>query len=340
MKKRIIAVLIVLSAALSLFAQAAQEEAVRSENIVVYAKVPSDWQYVNIWAWENSTGKNAFEGVSWPGVPMIADAGNEGWYYIWLPGYVDIVIINGQAGGCDVQTDGIEIKGASWITVNSDKSASAVTSKLTSGETPENEARHWVYATVDTSWENPYVWAWNVESGKGAFSRWPGMPMRPMGNGMYSAMVPDFCDGLIINGNGGSVQTADIKDLDPADVWVTVDAEGKDDVSYADPAKKVKDITIYAKVPSGWNEPCLWAWSDPDGAGAYTTWPGERFESGEDGWYRITVGGWINSVIVNANGGTIQTGDEHKGNIEKGKDLWIVVSAPDVSEVYYEEPKL
>ena len=93
-------------------------------------------------------------------------------------------------------------------------------------------------------------------------------------------------------------------------------------------------------MPEGWNEPCLWAWSDPDGAGAYTTWPGAQFEMGENGWYEISVGGWINSIIVNANGGTIQTGDEHKGNIEKGRDLWIVVTSPEVSEVYYEEPVL
>ena len=48
----------------------------------------------------------------------------------------------------------------------------------------------------------------------------------------------------------------------------------------------------------------------------------------------------INSIIVNANGGTIQTGDQHKGNVEKGRDLWIVVTSPEVSEVYYEKPIL
>ena len=344
--KKVLVVLIALSLALSLYAQGAQEvameqkEEAKVEDIVVYAKVPAEWQYATIWAWENASGKNAFDGVSWPGVPMIPDVANEGWYYIWVPGYVDIVIINGQMNGNDIQTDGIGVKGSSWITINGDKSANVVSSKITSGDLPEKESRHWVYATVDESWENPCVWAWNVESGKNAFSSWPGMAMRPMGEGKYSAMVPDFCDGLIINGNGGTVQTTDIKDLDPADIWVTVDRDGKEDISYSDPSKKVENITIYAKVPEGWNEPCLWAWSDPDGAGAYTTWPGAQFEMGENGWYEISVGGWINSIIINANGGTIQTGDEHKGNIEKGRDLWIVVTSPEVSEVYYEEQAL
>ena len=344
--KRIIAVLIAFTLVFSLFAQGVQEvapvqkEEEKTQDIIVYAKVPAEWKYATIWAWENESGKNAFDGVSWPGVPMIPDPANEGWFYIWVPGYVDIVIINGQMDGSDIQTDGITINGSSWITVNGDKSASVVSSKLTQGELPEKEGRHWVYATVDESWENPCVWAWNVESGKNAFQTWPGMAMRPMGNGKYSAMVPDFCDGLIINGNGGTVQTVDIKDLDPADIWVTVDKDGKEEVSYADPEKKVENITIYAKVPEDWNEPCLWAWSDPDGAGAYTTWPGAQFDKGDDGWYQISVGGWINSIIVNANGGTIQTGDQHKGNVEKGRDLWIVVTSPEVSEVYYEKPVL
>ena len=159
--KKVLVVLIALSLALSLYAQGAQEavveqkEEAKVEDIVVYAKVPAEWQYATIWAWENASGKNAFDGVSWPGVPMIPDAANEGWYYIWVPGYVDIVIINGQMNGNDIQTDGIGIKGSSWITINGDKSANVVSSKITSGDLPEKESRHWVYATVDESWKNP-----------------------------------------------------------------------------------------------------------------------------------------------------------------------------------------
>ena len=161
--KRIIAVLIAFTLVFSLFAQGVQEvapvqkEEEKPQDIIVYAKVPAEWKYATIWAWENESGKNAFDGVSWPGVPMIPDPANEGWFYIWVPGYVDIVIINGQMDGSDIQTDGITINGSSWITVNGDKSASVVSSKLTQGELPEKEGRHWVYATVDESWENPCV---------------------------------------------------------------------------------------------------------------------------------------------------------------------------------------
>ena len=36
------------------------EEVVETEDIVVYAKFPSGWEYTTIWAWENESGKNAF----------------------------------------------------------------------------------------------------------------------------------------------------------------------------------------------------------------------------------------------------------------------------------------
>ena len=118
--KKIISILVLLVVAFSVFAQAGKETTVqpvltvepeKPETIVVYAKVPTDWKFTNIWAWENASGKNAFDGANWPGIPMIPDVNNQGWYYIYVPGYVDIVIINGQCNGSDVQTDGIEIKG-------------------------------------------------------------------------------------------------------------------------------------------------------------------------------------------------------------------------------------
>ena len=57
--------------------------------------------------------------------------------------------------------------------------------------------------------------------------------------------------------------------------------------------------------------------------------------AGEDGWYSIEVPGWINSIIINANEGTIQTSDL---SVEVGKDVWIVVTDPENAVVSYEEP--
>lgn len=49
----------------------------------------------------------------------------------------------------------------------------------------------------------------------------------------------------------------------------------------------------------------------------------------------IEVPGWINSVIINANEGSVQTADL---SVEVGKDVWIVVSDAENATVSYEEP--
>ena len=147
--------------------------------------------------------------------------------------------------------------------------------------------------------------------------------------------APRF-DHIIVNANEGSVQTEDIE-IDPAEVWVTVDADGKNEISYVDPAKaSAPNIHVYVKAPSDWENPNLWAWSAPDGTNAFSAWPGEALEEGDNGWLTKEVPGWINSLIVNGNDGSIQTSDI---SVDAGKDVWIVVSgADDAYEVSYEEP--
>ena len=56
---------------------------------------------------------------------------------------------------------------------------------------------------------------------------------------------------------------------------------------------------------------------------------------GEDGWYRIEVPGWVNSIIINANEGGIQTTDL---SVETGKDVWISVADAENAAVAYEQP--
>ena len=56
----------------------------------------------------------------------------------------------------------------------------------------------------------------------------------------------------------------------------------------------------------------------------------------EGDWYTIQVPGWINSVIINANGGTVQTTDL---SVETGKELWITVENAETAQVAYEAPQ-
>ena len=106
------------------------------------------------------------------------------------------------------------------------------------------------------------------------------------------------------------------------------------ELSYEDPDKAVDDITVHAQVPADWEAPSLWAWSAPDGTNAFTAWPGEALTKDGD-WYSIQVPGWINSVIINANEGSVQTTDL---SVETGKDIWVVVTDAESAQVFYEEP--
>lgn len=61
---------------------------------------------------------------------------------------------------------------------------------------------------------------------------------------------------------------------------------------------------IEVSLPAGWENPNLWAWSDPDGKGAFPFWPGEPLTKMDNGNYYGHVPGFVNTIIVNANQGT------------------------------------
>lgn len=60
---------------------------------------------------------------------------------------------------------------------------------------------------------------------------------------------------------------------------------------------------VRVKVDESWKEPCLWAWSAPDGKNVFEAWPGEALVLKESGWYEAKVPVWVNSIIVNADDG-------------------------------------
>ena len=117
---------------------------------------------------------------------------------------------------------------------------------------------------------------------------------------------------------------------------MTVAEDGTAEFTYNDPnAPVAEDITVRVKAPADWSEPNLWAWSAPDGTNAFSAWPGEPLEDTGDGWLTLSVPGWINSIIVNGNEGSVQTSDL---SVETGKDVWIVVTDAENATVSYEEP--
>ena len=329
MKKTIaalIAVMLMVSC-LSLTTFAAED----AEMVPVVVKVPEGWDAPHVWAWADD-GTNAF--AAWPGEEMEALA--EGWYYVYVPGFVQNIIVNANQGtDAGVQTDGIVVEAGKevWITVAEDKTAAVSYEAQLRGEIPAYVEKFVVHAYVPLSWKSVNMWAWSAPDGINAFESWPGAAMQEGEDGWFTGKAPTWINSLIVNGNKGTVQTADIS-VEGRELWLTVYEDLTYDLSYEDPNKAVDDITVHAQVPADWTEPCCWAWSAPDGTNAFTAWPGEALTLDGD-WYTIQVPGWINSVIINGNAGSVQTTDL---SVEAGKDIWIVVTDSENAAVTYEEP--
>ena len=329
MKKAIailVSVLLMMSV-LSLTAFAAED----GEMVPVVVQVPKGWDAPHVWAWADD-GTNAF--AAWPGEEMEPLA--EGWYYIYVPGFVQNVIVNANQGtDAAVQTDGIVVEAGKevWITVAEDATASVSYEAQLRGEIPAYVEKFVVHVYVPLSWKTVNLWAWSAPDGTNAFEAWPGAEMTEGEDGWFTGKVPVWVNSLIVNGNEGSVQTEDIS-IEAKELWITVYEDLTYELSYEDPNKAVDNITVHAQVPADWEAPCCWAWSAPDGTNAFSSWPGEALTLDGD-WYTIQVPGWINSVIINGNEGTVQTTDL---SVETGKDVWIVVTDPDNAAVSYEAP--
>lgn len=329
--KKTIAILTAVMLMLSVLPMAAFAAEEENEMVPVMVYVPEGWDCPNLWAWADD-GTNAF--AAWPGEAVEELA--EGWYYIYVPSFVQNVIVNANQGtDAAVQTDGIVVEAGKevWITVAEDKTATVSYDAQLRGDIPAYVEKFTIHAYVPLSWKTVNLWAWSAPDGTNAFESWPGEAMVEGENGWFTAKAPTWINSLIINGNEGTVQTEDIT-VEGKELWVTVYEDLTYELSYEDPNKAVPNIKIHAQVPADWSAPCCWAWSAPDGTNAFSAWPGEALT--QDGkWQTIEVPGWINSVIINANEGAIQTTDL---SVEAGKDVWIVVADKDNATVSYEEP--
>lgn len=332
--KKTIAMLIALLLCLSSFcltAFATEAEEGKIEMVPVVVSVPEGWEAPNVWAWADD-GTNAF--ASWPGEEM--ESWEEGWYYIYVPAFVQNIIINAnQRSDEPVQTDAVAVEAgkAVWITVAEDASTQVAYEAQLRGEIPEYVEKFVVHAYVPLSWKTVNMWAWSAPDGTNAFESWPGMAMAEGDNGWFTGKAPTWINSLIISGNEGTVQTADVS-VEAKELWITVYKDLTYELNYEDPDKAVEDITVHAQVPEDWEAPGCWAWSAPDGTNAFTAWPGEALVKDGD-WYTLSVPGWINSIIINAKEGTVQTSDL---SVEAGQDLWIVVADAETVTVSYEEP--
>ena len=331
MKKRL-AVPVLLSLILCLLClPSAAFAAGEDEMVAVAVKTPEGWEVPCLWAWADD-GTNAF--AAWPGEEMEPLDG--GWYYAYVPGFVQNIIVNANNDAeTPVQTEGITVEAGKevWLTIGEDATAEIAYESQARIEIPEYVEKFVVHAYVPLDWKTANLWAWSAPDGTNAFDAWPGLALKEGENGWFTGKAPVWINSIIVNGNEGTVQTEDVS-VEGKELWITVYEDLTYDLVYEDPNKTAENITVRAKVPSDWTDPCLWAWSAPDGTNAFASWPGETLTQ-EGDWYSIQAPGWINSVIVNANEGSVQTTDL---SVEPGKDIWVVVNGPEDAVVSYEEP--
>ncbi len=96
--------------------------------------------------------------------------------------------------------------------------------------------------SVPETWTEPYLWAWNKESGVGMFSTWPGEPLEKISDGKFAYDVSTTCDQIIISiddpnseDEAARLQTADLLeniDTSKETVYATVSEETDDTGKY------------------------------------------------------------------------------------------------------------
>ena len=123
------------------------------------------------------------------------------------------------------------------------------------GEIPAYVEKFVIHAYVPLSWKTVNLWAWSAPDGTNAFESWPGELLTEGEDGWFTGKAPTWINSLIINGNEGTVQTADIA-VEGKELWITVYEDLSYELSYEDPNKAVEPITVYAKVPADWAAPC------------------------------------------------------------------------------------
>ena len=203
-----------------------------------------------------------------------------------------------------------------------------------------DETKVAINVKVPDDWQNPCVWAWD-EDGNNAFEAWPGEECEatPDNEGWYYVWVPDWANHVIVNANAGEVQTGELV-LDGKEAWITVSDADNAEISYdaqttGDTPEYTEKFLIHAKVDDSWENPNLWAWSAPDGTNAFEAWPGKAMTAGEDGWYTAKAPTWVNSIIINANNGDVQTEDFSIDPAE----IWVTVAEDGTADFSYTDPE-
>lgn len=342
------------------------EEVTAESNFLVYFRAPETWSTPNIWPWKEG-GKNPYSDYGWPGLPMKEDTSNDGWYYAYVPSYVDRLIFNyTDEAGTIIQTDGdpipTEMIGKNiWIDGITSKEgtdadgnpkttyhmAEPTTEKKTSGELPVDLKERLAFASIPNDWDHAV--ATFTSSSDAEATKTVKMELQSDKLWHFTLIEGKYDKVSISNGEEDNLKESQVVTIEGNPFFVQVidekDTDGKYKASivYEKPAPEVEGRPIHAKVPEDWTEVGIWAFKRVGGTPQFAAWPGEEMTLDEDGewWTYESIANFCDTIIINNNQPTaIQTVD-----IEgvEAKEAWIVLTDKTTdgkynAEVYYEEP--
>lgn len=159
-------------------AEAEEKEALYT----VYVRIPDHWANVHLWAWEDSTGREAFQDA---GVRL--EPHEDGWYTATFPAWANRLTFGGNDWAEESAVVTV-VNQEIWAVVRPDLSVQYDNAPFT----PTNEIR---FRSDD--WGLPYCWAWTAQGD--VFDSWPGEAMTPEGD-WYVIHVPMDTIGIAISG--------------------------------------------------------------------------------------------------------------------------------------------
>ena len=95
-----------------------------------------------------------------------------GWYYIYVPSFVQNVIVNANNDAeTPVQTDGIVVEAGKevWLSIGEDAAADVSYEPQARIEIPEYIEKFVVHAYVPLDWKTANLWAWSAPDGTKRF---------------------------------------------------------------------------------------------------------------------------------------------------------------------------
>ena len=358
--KRILAILCVIACLCGLCVPA-----MAAGTITVSVKAPADWAEVRLYVWE---GETPLEG--WPGSSMTKGA--DGLWTLEIPAgsYTNVIANNGSDAG---KTGDLKMDGSAdcWIdaatgTVYTDAGFSKPFAPAVSTDLPMALVGSGIPGVVEWNPGDPSGDMTKVSDGvyTKIVSATAGttMTFKVAGNDKWdnTCNFGSATEGTVVT-LGAKVDM--ISAGDSKDMTLTVDKDcnlkftvtlveggatllveetdeepttnGGNNGSTDVPAGE--KITVYAKFPADWKGACVWAWKEPGPVNATNAaWPGDLYlVKGENGWWSVQVPNWVTGILINANGGGVQTPDI-KG-FEVGKDIWINAYTDPQNPVYSHE---